>query len=655
MMFLQPFILWGLPLALLPIAIHLVNRMRHQKVAWAASRFLAAAAHSSTRWARLRQLLILVCRVLLLAFLITALAQPLAVGGWGQFLSGPPGTVILLLDRSCSMQMSAASDGITKNESALKLLRGKIAEVAKHSFVVCIDSATQHPRPLLDPDLLLQNSYAGPTETSADIPALFQQAFQYLLSQGRDDAVEMWLVSDLRAADWQPQSSRWKAVLQQFEALPQEVSVRLFAYPSFEQTNASVQIKEIVNFRVEKQTITELIIAVKRPGAGPITMPLTISSNGREEHLQLELDTREKIVHHQLKLNKNEDLVLGKVAIPVDSQVSDNFAYFGYDRRVPRHTVVVAESAEVAKILELAAVPDAEDISLESCERLSALQMLSSDLSTTSLVVWQGEKATPAVEEKLRDFVAGGGVVLLLPPSLPAASFSILGVELHSLQQSQNDRSAVISEWDREQGPLADTVAGEIMPVDSLHMFRYFKAEGNATVLASTSTGASFLLAKKSGLGSIYSCATLPLQEWSTLADGLILVPLMQRLATEGCTRLSRITSDVCASRERRFTAIEMGPANGRDGTRAGIFRDAGRFYVLNRSPQEDAVDVLDDSEVQNLLRPLPMHSVESAKLEQDKTIAAASSMFIWLAIVSAILEATLASDLRKRQEKIVR
>ena len=55
MTFLQSFILWGLPLLLLPIIIHLVNRMRHRTVPWAAMRFLLKATQSSTSHAKLRQ------------------------------------------------------------------------------------------------------------------------------------------------------------------------------------------------------------------------------------------------------------------------------------------------------------------------------------------------------------------------------------------------------------------------------------------------------------------------------------------------------------------------------------------------------------------------------------------------------------------------
>jgi len=48
MTFLQPLILWGLPLMLLPVIIHLINRMRHRPRQWAAMQFLLAATRSST-------------------------------------------------------------------------------------------------------------------------------------------------------------------------------------------------------------------------------------------------------------------------------------------------------------------------------------------------------------------------------------------------------------------------------------------------------------------------------------------------------------------------------------------------------------------------------------------------------------------------------
>ena len=108
MTLLQPGLLWALPVALLPLVIHLLNRLRYRSVRWAAMMFLVAATRSSTRRARLRHYLILLCRILLLAAFLFALCRPM-VGGWlGSALAGPPDTIILLLDRSSSMAATVA-------------------------------------------------------------------------------------------------------------------------------------------------------------------------------------------------------------------------------------------------------------------------------------------------------------------------------------------------------------------------------------------------------------------------------------------------------------------------------------------------------------------------------------------------------------------
>ena len=72
MNFLQPFILWGLPLVLLPVLIHLLNRMRYRTVPWAAMMFVLAAMKHSTRQARLREWLILLMRALAVLALVLA-------------------------------------------------------------------------------------------------------------------------------------------------------------------------------------------------------------------------------------------------------------------------------------------------------------------------------------------------------------------------------------------------------------------------------------------------------------------------------------------------------------------------------------------------------------------------------------------------------
>src|SRR5690242_2119113 len=122
MTFLQPFVLWGLPLILVPVIIHLLNRMRHRPQPWAAMRFLVSANRSSVSNARLRQWLVLLLRVLAVLMLILFLARPLA-GGWlGWALSPAPDAVLILLDRSASMETALPGGGLSRREQALRAL-----------------------------------------------------------------------------------------------------------------------------------------------------------------------------------------------------------------------------------------------------------------------------------------------------------------------------------------------------------------------------------------------------------------------------------------------------------------------------------------------------------------------------------------------------
>src|SRR5580700_3371673 len=168
MTFLQPFVLLGLPLVLVPIIIHLLNRLRHRPKAWAAMRFLLSATRSSTSHAKLRQFLILLFRVLAVAMLILFVARPLA-GGWiGWALSPAPDAIILLLDRSASMETQTG--GTSKREQALNLLAQAARQYEGTSHLILIDSATRAPQEIAKADSLTQLSLTRPTDTAADLP-----------------------------------------------------------------------------------------------------------------------------------------------------------------------------------------------------------------------------------------------------------------------------------------------------------------------------------------------------------------------------------------------------------------------------------------------------------------------------------------------------
>ena len=103
MSFLQPIFLAALPLVALPLIIHLITQRRYQTLRWGAMMFLLAASRMSRGYARLRQWLIMLFRMLAIAGLIFAISRPLASGWLGWAAGGRADTTILLLDWSPSV------------------------------------------------------------------------------------------------------------------------------------------------------------------------------------------------------------------------------------------------------------------------------------------------------------------------------------------------------------------------------------------------------------------------------------------------------------------------------------------------------------------------------------------------------------------------
>ncbi len=80
MAFLKPNLLYLLPLALLPILIHLLSRLRIRTISFPTLRFLYPEEKTRFHWFRLRDLLLLIVRSILIGLLVLIMAQPKTKG-----------------------------------------------------------------------------------------------------------------------------------------------------------------------------------------------------------------------------------------------------------------------------------------------------------------------------------------------------------------------------------------------------------------------------------------------------------------------------------------------------------------------------------------------------------------------------------------------
>src|SRR5207248_11279138 len=142
MSFLQPWLLAALPLVALPIIIHLINQRRFQTIPWAAMMFLLAAQRMARGYSRLRQWLIMLFRMLVVAGLVLAVSRPLASGWIGSVAGGKADTTLVLLDRSPSMQEKAPGGGQSKLETSLHQLVDILGTFHSNRWTL-IDSASR--------------------------------------------------------------------------------------------------------------------------------------------------------------------------------------------------------------------------------------------------------------------------------------------------------------------------------------------------------------------------------------------------------------------------------------------------------------------------------------------------------------------------------
>src|SRR5436190_11034428 len=111
--FLTPLYLIGLLSAAIPLIIHLSRSRRTKKMRFSTTRFFTEQFLRSYRMSKLKELLLLACRMALFALLAVALARPLfRTRSEGLAAAGGPRAVVLVLDDSASMGLADGSTSL---------------------------------------------------------------------------------------------------------------------------------------------------------------------------------------------------------------------------------------------------------------------------------------------------------------------------------------------------------------------------------------------------------------------------------------------------------------------------------------------------------------------------------------------------------------
>ena len=650
MTFLQPIALLGLLLALAPIIIHLLNLLRHRTVPWAATRFLFQARKSSSRLSKLKRWLILLVRVLALAALAFMIARPMTGGDSLFSLSnGSPEVLVLVLDRSASMETTTDKDSLTKRQKALEAFQS-FARPWTESRLVVLDSALEEPffidRADSFKDEALQRFF-GPTDTAADLPGTLSKTLDWLKEQGVGTA-EILVVSDMQSSNWELERNadimrKINRTLSEKKDFWKLTFLNMADPPPY---NFSVTVDQ-VNRMPNK---VEPVLNLRKKGRGKEEVRLTTRMNGKSDLLEVELVSQSVLWRPTFDLKNEPEEGWISILSPDDFCQSDNICYLTYGSTEPPQVAVRASNPRTSLILRSASQTEQGELP----DPLPLSGFGEKDLLSRKILIHQGE-INSKVETVLEEFVIKGGSLVLFPPEVTSSDDSKL-LSWNSLEEKLEDEIFQVSNWREDSGLLTNSSDGNRLPLDRLAIKRRRTPQQGET-LAYYSDGKPFLSSLTLGKGIVYFFSTLPLDSWSSMSDGYVLVPALQRLIEESSSSNSFIQSWFCGEKESKESILFEPIGDAKDKVpylHAGIYRVNGRLTAINRPKSENDTLFLT---VEQILEKLP--NISPRLLEDESSSASndrseAWSFFLTLCLILLLGEALLGQPALARENKAI-
>ena len=628
--------------------IHLLNRRRFRIVDWAATSFLLKASRESRGKKKLKHILILICRTLAIFALIFAVARPL-LGGFLGSGSGSVNTVILVLDRSASMETKAESGAPSYREAVITRVSQAVEKMGSPRLLL-IDSASGDIQEVPSPDALPELSTTFATDTQADIPTLLTKAIDYI-DETNPGQTEIWLASDMQRGDWRPTDSRWNAVRSGLESLPNETKLRVLSSGSELAQNIAIEL--VASRRVEDNLFLDLKLT-RSNGDGTSTVPITYSLKGARSAERVTMNGQELRFQKRLPLSAADVDGSGWVGIPSDNNPRDNSVFFAFGGKEPVQSWIVSEkpSGNTANYLRKAAAPDGFE--RYSSEIIALTQTTKIDWSTASLIVWQAQIPTGAVAAQLQEFATSGGSVIFFPPEKPSNNI-IFGTSWGLIQEAPADEYFINGSWIKDDGPWRNSLSDQKMPIDQVRGVKRCSIQGDGTSLAEWDDGSPLLYRQLQGLGTAIFINTLPNDRWSNLEFVALHLVAVQRLLEKGTDRLHSGYRAIAGSEKAKLRGDEIRdrldafedyePALG--SYRAGVYRLGERVIAVNRPAAENSPLRVNEEALDTLLEGTSYSLFESTK-DDNKLVSP-----VWWAFLIAVLFFLLAEAILCLQPKL--
>jgi len=595
-------LLWWLPLALLPLVIHLLNRLRRKNIDWGAIQFLLASHVARQRRVLLEEAALLSIRVLALAALVAAACRPFVRNPYFGGAGGSRQDVAIVLDGSGSMALRQGT--MTQFDRAVGAA-GEVIDTLGDGDTVSVIVAGPVAKSLSDRPEFLSRSLRGglkrrlaalsPSSGGLDMIHAVDAA-QGMLSAGRHAHKQMIIITDGQAEGWGgDQVRRWEFL---HEAMAQSG-----AQPKVHVLVVGGAPGRVVNAAVADIRPGRRVIGIDRSVALHVTVTNTGSESMPDRSVELYVDDRKRaeqevgLLHagasntlefqHQFS-RPGSHLIRAKLT-GEDRIALDDATYLAvevYDRLgvllvdgAPSAQPLRSETSYLASALDPTEVEGEPRIDyLADAKRIELDQTDSVDPSEHRVVVLANvPRLTRRFLDRLERFVRDGGGLLIAPGDQVDAEWYnaemyAAGKGLGPCQLGQADGDAVKREVSQsiaaatvEHPAVRLSADREKTDIGKVQAFRWYKLnvseEGAGRAILRLENGDPLLVEKRFGRGNVLMTAS-PLDiDWSNLPATRCYVVLVHEMVYWlSQPTLSAWNVDPAEVVEARFATASVAP-----------------------------------------------------------------------------------------------
>lgn len=439
----SPWILWALAAIAIPIIIHLFYFRRYKKIYFSDITFLKEAIIEQKKTGRLKNILILLSRILAVIFLVLAFALPFF--GKDKTAQSPSDKLIVYIDNTFSM--SQLSNNRTLLEEAKWKASALVEQLAPEQQVMVLTN-----------DLESSNlSFYSPAEAKKIVSDItfsstslsvenWNSRIAQLLKDLHEKNVHTYYFSDF-----------------QEHALPQTwdslfISSTLIPIQNKSSNNISIDSISLIDPIFHREAVNKLLVKIKNQGP-KISTQLQLSAQGEVVAVKDIVLQKDQTLVDTLSLNaKSNGWQKGQVSVQDAGIAFDNILYFAVDASVQNKVLLIEEVNSPKNIYQVFQ----SDRSFITQRQSSSTATVSQDYSL--IVLNQVQNISTILQDQLVEFVANGGNLYVIPDDKNAISvYNSLLSKLSVGQFSERRQQASNVMEMNEQDPIV-SIAFEKFP-----------------------------------------------------------------------------------------------------------------------------------------------------------------------------------------------